>query len=217
MKNREAKQVLLNYNNQPIPAGYTMVPTIPDDLDIAVNVKNPDCIISLPIPGTAMSTRAVLKAVPQSEAGLYRKQYNSWQNDQLGHFTQEGTVSSNAMEDEYDLERGTTEDLADTVIGMDNAVNATEKLINKAPQYAAAMYFRLFGLKGPAFQEAMHIEKSRASKLLQELEKLFTLMIRDGFEAVSVDANTTEHDAYYRKVLQENLDEFLDRIVSYFV
>lgn len=213
MKN---KQVLLNYNGKPIPTGYVMVPTIPDDLDIECNVTNKSCIISLPIPGTAMSTRAVLKAVPKSEEDLYRKQYNFWQNDQIGHFSQANTVSSDAAKDEYGIERGTNITPESIVIGKDNALKAAHRLIDEAPSLAAGMYFKLSGLSGKAFMEAMHVEKSRSAKIQEKLDIIFTKMIYEGAEAVKFKTNHTKNDEYYLTVLKEHSEELLDIILSFF-
>lgn len=216
MKNKKVKQLLKNYNGEAIPAGYVMVPTIPDDLDIKCNVTNAECIITLPIPGTDMSTRAVLKAVPQSEETAYRQQYNSWQNDQLGHFSQANTVSSNAVQDEYGIERGTNITPESLVVGKDNALKAAQRLIDEAPSLAVGMYFKLNGINGEAFMKAMRVEKSRSAVIQQNLEDIFTKMIFEGAEAVQFKTNRTKNDKYYLEVLKEHSEELLDIILSFF-
>ena len=216
MKNKKVKQLLLNYNGEPIPAGYVMVPTIPDDLDIESNVINKSCIITLPIPGTTMSTRAVLKAVPKSEETAYRQQYNSWQNDQLGHFTQKNTVSSDAVKDEFGIERGTNVTPESLVVGKDNALAAAHRLMDEAPCLAVGVYFKLIGITGEKFMKAMRVEKSRSATIQQNLEDIFTKMIFEGADVVRFKTNHTKNDEYYLSVLNEHSKELLDIILSFF-
>ncbi|MCR5488358.1 MAG: hypothetical protein K6F35_12675 [Lachnospiraceae bacterium] len=215
MKKKKVEQ-LLNYNGEPVPEGYVMVPTVPDDLDIKCNVRNKKCVISLPIPGTAMSTRAVLRAVPESQAAIYRKQYNSWQNDQLRHFPQAHTVSSDAAKDAYGIERSTDITPESIAVGKDNALKAAQRLIDEAPSLATGMYFKLTGLSGKDFMEAMHVEKSRSAKIQENLKDIFTKMIFEGAETVEFKANHTRNDAYYLGVLKEHSEELLDTILSFF-
>lgn len=215
MKNKQVQQ-LLNYNSQPIPDGCVMVPTVPNDLDIACNVTNAECIITLPIPGTDMSTKAVLKAVPESEEAVFRQQYNNWQNDQLGHFRQTGTVSSDAAKDEYGIERSTNVTPESIVVGKDNALAAAHRLIDEAPSLAVGMYFKLTGVKGEDFMKAMRVEKSRSAVIQQNLEDIFTKMIYEGAEAVQFKTNRTKNDKYYLEVLKKHSEELLDIILSFF-
>ena len=215
MKNQQVQQ-LLNYNGQPIPDGYVMVPTIPDDLDIECNVTNKACIKTLPIPGTTMSTLTVLKAVPQSEEAMFRQQYNSWQNDQLGHFRQKNTVSMDEVKDKYGIERSTDVTPESLTLGKSNALAAAHRLIDEAPSLAVGLYFKLTGKTGEDFMKAMKVEKSRSAVIQQNLEDIFTKMIFEGAEAVQFKTNRTKNDKYYLEVLKEHSEELLDIILSFF-
>lgn len=213
----ETNEQILNYDGTPVKPGHVLVPTIPDDNDIKANVTNPDCIISLRIPGTAFRTKAVLKAVPESMADLSRQQYNYWQNDQLRHFSEKDTTSTDALEDAYKLERGSDEHNPEKLVATkENAKAIIDRLTEEAPQYLAAAILHRLGLRGAAFQKGMKLGHDRSASLQRELTDILCCMVYDGCESVKLNTRATKHDGFYREIIKENLSEMLDALEDLF-
>ena len=134
-----------NYDGSPLPQHPVVVPVSPEDGFIKGNLQNPECFVYLPVPGAAKSTPAILMALDADDEDhfkpeyvqMYRQAYTRWQNSYLGHDISKTTVSINALEDEYDLERGTTE-------GADSTFNMADNIPKVFDEYNEILNYALF-------------------------------------------------------------------------
>lgn len=219
------------YDGSELPDNPVVVPVSPDDKPIAENLKNPECFVHMPVPGTDKRTPAILMALdtdatsykPEYER-LYQQAYTRWQNVFLGNDLRTSTVSINALEDEYDLERGTTEGADSTYNMRENIPKVFERMCDLAPQYAAGLYFHLFSDSDDdaKFSENMRVSADTACHVTNEVYRILDEAMRLGYEEVIIvknkknkkdkRMNRTKNDAYYNEIIKAHATDILARL-----
>jgi len=212
--NNEEK-VLRNYNGEPLKEGEILIHYFKNEAD-AENLTNPDSIRHRRI-GSSNVTSVLTAFKAGTEAGLARKQFNSYINDLNGHFHSEKTVSSDALMEDYELEKGSADnDPAVFIELQQTGLEIINKLSEEAPQLMAAVIFHRAGIVGKDFEAAMKVSHDRAATINKTLSDLLPRMIHEGCEAVELKTRATAHDAYYKKIILEHMGEVLDALMNLF-
>lgn len=199
----------LNYNGEPLKENEVLVPMNVDDLFIETNVTNPNSIITLSVGG--QSFKAVLIAVDRTYASIAKAQYNSWQNDILGHIGHRMKEDSIEDRQEHELpEPGLTASAESIALELTLLVELVTYLIKHAPQLAYATLLVQYGAEPKEFETLLRLNNNRAHIVRKNAETVVKDMLKYGYENVDLKVNKTQNDSYYRQKSQELLDLILE-------
>ena len=95
---------------------------------------------------------------------------------------------------------------------QDTSTRIVKRLMDKAPQYLAAVVFHRQGFMGKDFDMAMRLGHSRAADLQKELSDCLRDMVYFGYDQVELPKRKTKYDDYYRQVAVEHVKEIFDNI-----
>ena len=206
MAKRKKKNVTVNYNGEPLKPNEVLVLSHQDSLFIRTNVTNPDSIVTVTIAGVPF--KAVLMAVDRKFKKIAKAQFNSWQNEEMGHLGRRMKDESIEDRQERDLpERGQTRSAEDEVIEKENLLEKFAELLKVDPQSAYAAMLKAYGVTGTEFGVKMKLKHNASNKAQNKMMSLLEALVAD--QEVDIRANKTNKTEYYLKVAEELLAEII--------
>ena len=209
----EKKGFTANYNGEEIKAGEVMIPFEYTELD-AEMCSNPECIKMVTVGGKKF--KVIYKAVPEEWAKVGKSALTLVQNEALGHYTYEGSISMYSMMEEYELALGKTESAEESVIvaeELDETINTfvslMHTLIDKSAKIGYAVLLTQTGITGEKFYEEMKLTHNPANRVKQQAESILKAGIAN-FDVNSITGYKNKHEAEYR----EEAYKLLDKIVA---
>lgn len=206
MAKKKKRNVTVNYNGEPLKPNEVLVLSHQDDLFIRTNVTNPDSIVTVTIAGVPF--KAVLMAVDRKFEKIAKAQFNSWQNEEMGHLGHRMKDESIEDRQERELpERGQTRSAEDEVIEKENLLEKFAELLKADPQSACAAMLKAYGVTGAEFEVKMKLKHNASNKAQNKMMSLLETLMAD--QEVDIRANKTDKTEYYLKVAEELLAEII--------
>lgn len=215
MTKRVKKGFTANYNGRAIRPGEVMIPFEYTELD-AECCTNPECIKTIRAGGH--SFKVIYKAVPEEWAKDGKGAFNLTQNELLGHYDVQNSVSMDAVGDEYGFEFGKTPSAAEMYEEQDewneNIRIFREKvslLIEKAPKIGYAVLLIFNGSKGTDFSDKLRLKHDGANKVRQVANQILV----DGLLNIDCNAISCKNNKYtdvYREEALVLLNEIISRL-----
>lgn len=215
-ESKKMAKITADYDGKPIPEGHVLVPFEYNPLEVEDNEAAMANVRTILKAGRYFTV--IYKAVPVEYAALAKSQFNLVQNEELGHYIPQNTVSMDEALKEYDLQFATVpsveeamleaEQKAETINGFFETV---EKLIERSPQLGLALILDILGKKGEEFAYEMGITHNKANEYHNKAHELLI----NGWKNIDFDALRTRrsprHDEYLEKAykLLDTLIEML--------
>lgn len=196
------KNVTVNYNGEPLKPNEVLVLSHQDNLFIRTNVTNPDSIVTVTVAGVPV--KAVLIAVDREFEKMAKAQFNSWQNEEMGHLGHRMKDESIEDRQERELpERGQSRSAEDEVVEKENLLEKFAELLRVDPQSACAAMLRAYGVTGAEFEEKMKLKHNASNKAQNKMMSLLEALMAG--QNVDIRVNKTDRTDYYLKVAKELL------------
>lgn len=215
MANQE-KRFKANYNGEPIKENEVMVPFEYSELDAEANCVNRECIRTITLGGKKF--RVIYKAVPVEWAKKAVSALSLVENEDLGRYFKKGSVSMDALRDEYELELGITRSTEDEVMEqmeLDETahtfVDLIRGLIEKSPKLGYAVLLLNTDIRGEEFHSKMLLTHQPANRIRQQAEGILEEGLVN-FDFSNIKCYKSKHDEYYRERAYQLLDEIVKRI-----
>ncbi len=207
-----------NYNGRTIQDDEVMVPFEYTQADAdSGNYRNPDCVRTLKMRDKTF--KVIYKAVPKEWAAEAKAAFNYVENEVLGHYQRKGCVSRDFTEERYELALGSAPSAEEEVMEKEHPtspantiIDLAEELIEKSPKHGLAFILMGLGVKGDRFAEAMHLSKTCANHVRDQVKDISPDRIHS-FSQVKVDelkANRSSKAEYYRDTAYKCLDILID-------
>ena len=150
-----------------------------------------------------------------AEAEIAKKQFYTYTRDLNRQFHCKNALSVDWYNDTF-YEEPVSDVLSpeQMIEFRDTSIRIVERLMDKAPQYLAAVVFHRQGFKGKDFDIAMRLGHSRAADLQKELSECLHDMVYFGYDQVELPKRKTKHDDYYKQVAYEHAQEIFDNILE---
>lgn len=207
------REFTTNYNGEAIQPGEVMIPFEYTDLDAEL-CTNTECIKTVTVGGKKF--KVIYKAVPEEWAKVGTSALNLVQNEALGHYTYEGSVSLDEQMDEHEFALASTESAEDSIIAsqeLDDAlvvfVSLMKRLIEKSGKLGYAVLLTQSGVKGEEFYSKMKLTHNPANCVQQQAQRI----LQDGIANLnfgSIKGYKNKHEDEYK----EEAYKLLDRIVG---
>lgn len=209
-------KITTDYNGQPIPEGYVLVPMEYNPLFFDGNENAQANVRELLKAGRIF--KVIYVAVPEEFAAISKSQFNFVQNEQLGHYDIPNSLSMDRLSDDFELEHATTKSAEEELIDSEEKaekvaafVAALEHLIEHSPQLGLAAILDLLGKKGEEFASEMGVTHNKAN----EYHNTVSSLINQGLTNVDIEAIRTRrsprHEEYLAKAYKL-LDELLSML-----
>lgn len=202
-----------DYNGQPIPEGYVLVPMEYNPLLFDGDKNAHENVRELLKAGRIF--KVIYVAVPKEFAAISKSQFNFVQNEQLGHYDIPNSVSMDRVRDDFELEHATVKSTEEElIVGEEKAekvaafVAALEHLIEHSPQLGLAAVLDLLGKKGEEFAAEMGVTHNKAN----DYHNTASALINQGLTNVDIEAIRTRRSPRHKEYLKKAyrlLDELL--------
>ncbi len=229
---KEVRTFTRNFDGRIIEDGEVMVPFEYSEYDAeAGNYVNPDCIRILKKGGR--NFKVVYKAVPREWARAASSQLTLIQNETLGHYRKEGTISLDYVQEQYDFGFDSSPSVEEVLLDehckvappessmiraeeterlKNTVIRFAEELIEKSPKHGLAFVLSGLGYKGEQFADQMGLSKPCANHVLDQVRNLAPGRL-DSFSQIKVDnlkCSRSSRADFYRDKAYEFLNLLLD-------
>lgn len=207
------KKFTVNYNGEEIKPGEVMIPFEYTEGD-AANCINKECIKTVKVAGKHF--KVIYKAVPEEWAKVGKSALSLVENEALGKYTYQNSVSIDMLEEEYKTNIATTpsaeelmmekEELDETIKTF---VELMHSLIEKSAKIGYAVLLMHTGVKGEEFYSKMKLSHNPANIVQRQAESI----LKDGlanFEVDSIKAYKNKYDEEYRAEALKLLDKIIE-------
>lgn len=215
MTNQE-RRFKANYNGEPIKENEVMVPFEYSELDAEANCVNKDCIRTITLGGKKF--RVIYKAVPVEWAKKAVSALSLVENEELGHYFKKGSVSMDAVRDEYEFELGATRSVEAEImekVELDEAAHTfadlVRRLVEKSPKIGYAVLLLNTDIRGEEFHSKMLLTHQPANRIRQQAADILEEGLAN-FDLSSIKCYKSRNDEYYREQAHKLLDDIMRRV-----